>query len=356
MASYAAENYADLVTNTLNTFKRNEWSDIVLDLQKYVAMPYMLAKHRTTFKSGPKIEFRVRLFSNDAAENVKLNQENNYTSADVMKTGEVPWRTTHTFWTLEERLISMNRDPGQIVDMLKTSKHDAMTSLAEQCETNFFSAPPSSSDELAPFGLPYWIVKNNTEGFNGGAPSGFTTVGNLNPTTYARWKNWTAQYTTVSKTDFVRKVRTAMVKTKFRPPVPYSSSTNQRPSNEGTKLQNRFVLFAGYDLIRPLEELLEGQNDSLGNDVASKDGLVTIRRTPIEYASYIDENDTTDPIYGVCLDAFECVVLSGEYLRESKVRQHPTAHRTLIQDIDLTHNFCCKDRRQNFVIATNTGF
>ena len=356
MGSYAAENYADLVTTTLNTFKKNEWSDIVLDLQRYVAMPYMLAKKRTDFMSGAKYEFRVRLFSNDAAANTKLNEENNYTTADVFKTGEVPWRHTHTYWALEERIISMNRDPGRILSLIKSSKMDAMTSLAEQCETNFFSAPPSSTDELAPFGLPYWIVKNNTEGFNGATPSGFTTVGNLNPTTYSRWKNWSAQYTTVSKTDFVRKVRTAMVKTKFRPPVAYESASGQTPSKEGTKAQNRFALFAGYDLIQPLEELLEGQNDNLGNDVASKDGMVTIRKVPLEYTPYLDENDTKDPIYGVCLDAFKCCVLKGEYLRESPVRHHPTAPRTLLQDIDLTHNFACVDRRQNFVLSTNTGF
>ena len=353
---YAAENYADLVTTTLNSYKKNEWSDIVLDLQKYVAMPYVLSKKRVEFTSGPKYEFRVRLFSNDAAENTKLNAENNYTTADVMKTGEVPWRHTHTYWSLEERLISMNRDPGKILSLIKLSKHDAMTSLAEQCETNFFNAPTSSTDETAPFGLPYWDVKNNTEGFNGGAPSGHTLVGNLSPTTYTRWKNWTPQYTKVTKTDFVRKIRTAMVKTKFRPPVAYDSASGQSPSNEGTKAQNRFTLFSGYDVIRPLEELLEAQNDSLGNDVASKDGMVMIRRTPMEYAAYLDDNDTTDAVYGICWDAFTCAVLKGEYLRESDVRHHPTAPRTLIQDIYLTHNFCCNDRRQQFVLATNTGF
>lgn len=353
---YQADDVTDVITVTLRDLERLKWADVVLDLQRHVALPIVMKKHRVEIGSGYGHQFNVRLFSNNAARNVKLNEEDNPTTADLFKTGTVPWRHSETHWAIEDRIVKMNKSPARLVDLLKAARFDAMTDMAELMEQNFWTAPSSSSDTLKPYGAPYWIVKNNTTGFNGGLPTGFTDVGGLSPATYTRWKNYTAQYTNVTKVDLVRKLRTAMTKTHFVAPVDFPSSTGQKSGGApGNEAQNRFGLFAGYDVIQPLEELLEAQNDNLGNDVASRDGKVLIRRIPIQYTPYLDDNDTTDPIYGFDWDSFKCAFLSGEYMNEGPVMVHPKSHRTKVQYIDCSYNFICRNRRQNFVIATNTG-
>lgn len=94
-----------------------------------------------------------------------------------------------------------------------------------------------------------------------------------------------------------------------------------------------------------LEEVLEAQNDNLGNDVASKDGAVQFRRIPVEWVPWFDNNsgtvDTTNPIYGINWTVFKPCFLSGEYMKETKVAPHPLHHRTITQFIDCSYNFFC---------------
>ena len=342
---YQADDYTDLVTTTLRHLEKKTWADIVVDNQNHIAMPKILKKKAVTFGSGYGHQFNVRVFSNQAARNVKLNETDNPTTADTQKTGNVPWRHSETHWALEERIISMNRSPSQLVSLLSTSRVDAMTDLAELMESNFWGAPSSSSDTLAPYGVPYWIVKNNTTGFNGGHPSGFSDVGGLSQTTYARWANWTSQYVSVGKSDLIRKWREAATKTEFRPPV-------DGPFNN---MGSQWGFYTDYTVLGTLEEVLESQNDNLGNDVASKDSAVQFRRIPVEWVPYFDNNsgtvDTTNPVYGINWSVFKPCFLSGEYLKETKVSPHPLHHRTITQYVDCTYNFFCNDRRRNFVLS-----
>ena len=345
---YQGDDYTDLVTTTLRHLEKTTWADIVIDNQRHIAMPKVLKSKKVQFGSGYGHQWNVRVLSNDAARNVKLNETDNPTTADTQITGNIPWRHSETHWALEERIISMNKAPARLVDLLQTSRVDAMTDLAELMETNFWSVPASSSDSLVPFGVPYWVTATSistTGGFNGGAATGHTEVGGINPSTYARWKNWNCTYSQISKQDLVRKWREAATKTEFRPPVdgPFSNMNSQ------------YSFYTDYAVLATLEELLEGQNDNLGNDVASKDGSTVFRRIPVEWVPYFDNNsgtsDTTNPVYGINWAVFKPCFLSGEYMKETKVQPHPLQHRTIVQYIDCTYNFFCVDRRRNFVLS-----
>ena len=116
-----------------------------------------------------------------------------------------------------------------------------------------------------------------------------------------------------------------------------------------------------------MEEILESQNDNLGNDVASKDGLVQFRRNPVVWVPKIDTDvyggagteiddvysgtSKIDAIYGVNWNNFKPVFLRGEYMKESRVAPHPLHHRTITQYVDCTYNFFCNDSRSQFVLA-----
>jgi len=343
--AYQGDDYADLVTTTLRHLETTTWADIVVDNQQHIAMPQILKKKKVEFGSGYGHQFNVRVLSNNAARNVKLNEVDNPTTADTQTTGNIPWRHTETHWALEERIISMNRSPSRLVNLLQSSRVDAMTDLAELMESNFWGSPGSSSDTLKPYGVPYWIVYNATTGFTGPHPSGFSDVGGISSTTYPRWKNWSANYTNISKADLVRKWREAATKTEFRPPVdgPFSN------------MKSSYGFYTDYTVLGTLEELLESQNDNLGNDVASKDGNTVFRRTPVVWVPFFDNNsgtvDTTNPIYGINWSVFKPCFLSGEYMKETKVSPHPLHHRTITQYTDCTYNFFCVDRRRNFVLS-----
>jgi len=361
-----SSDYLDLIVSTMKNFEKLTWTDLVPSLQKHTAMPELLRKKRVEFGSGYGHQFNVRLYSNNAARNVKLNEEDNPTTADVLDTGQVGWRHSETHWAIEERIIAMNREPARLVDLLKVSRIDAMTSLAELMENNFWGDPPLSTNETDPLGIKYWISRDDHNAPNAGPPTeagfkgdlpvgdnetvdlGHTKVGGLAPSVADgdKWRNWVGKYTNVSKSDLIRKMREASVKTFFKPPVdgPYSNKSVDH------------AYYTTYAVISKMEEILESQNDNLGNDVASKDGLVQFRRNPVIWVPKIDGDTASgggeiDAVYGINWNNFKPIFLRGEYMKESRVSPHPLHHRTITQYVDCTYNFFCNDRRSQFVLA-----
>jgi hypothetical protein len=207
-------------------------------------------------------------------------------------------------------------------------------------ETDFWSKPATSSDTERTFGVQYWIVRSATSnGFNGGNPSGFTSgAAGIDSDTYTRWANWTERYVNITKTDLVAKWRRAATKTHFKSPVPIPSY------NTG----DRYGYYCNYDVLGTLEELLEAQNDQLGNDIASKDGRTLFRGTPVTYVPKLDD-ESTDPVYGINWGVFKPVFLTGEYMREDPPKQAPNQHNVFRVHIDLTLNFVCHNRRRLFI-------
>ena len=351
--AYIASDYQDLIETTLRHMDKVKWTDIVVDLQRHTAMPQLLKKNRVEFGSGHGHQFNLRVDSNNAARNVKLNEDAPPTPADPQIRGQLAWRHSETHWAIEERIIAMNREPARLVNLLKTSRVDAMTSLAGLMEENFWGSPPAKGDTLKPLGVNYWIALggDSDKGFLGNLPEsgGYVAgdkIGGVDPAnaTYgARWKNYVDFFSKVSKSDLIRGWREAAVKTDFRPPVdgPYNNVGQQ------------FAFYTSYAIISRMEEILESQNQNLGNDVASKEGLTTFRRTSVNWVPILDVdqgNVAQNRVYAINWKNFPPVFLSGEYMRESNVSPHPLHHRTITQYIDCTYNFLCNDRRSQFVL------
>lgn len=349
--AYSLEQYQDIVNTGLRYLMRDTWSDVVTDLQRHVAMPEVFKKERVDFNSGWGYQFNVRVGTNSPAQNVQLNQPDNVTTSDMHVLGTGNFRITQTYWYINEVEIDANREPARLVNLLKSKKVDAMTSLADKLEANFWGKPADSNDVINPRGIQYWLVRNTTQGFNGGVPSGFTDVAGISPTTYPRWSNYTDQYVNITKADLVRRLRRAMTFTDFRPPVPYPSSTGQSYSNErGPRNANSWGLYTNYSVVSKLEEMLESQDDDLGNDVAPRDGVVMVRRAPLIWAPYL-ESDTQNTFYGINWKTWKIYFMEGNYMRETEVRPFPFVHRGMAQFTDCVYDFACIDRRQNFRIS-----
>lgn len=346
-----AQNLSDLIATTLNELGELKFTDLMSDYQNTIVLKRTMKKNKMTFDAGPAVNFNVITDHNNSAAFVGLGEVDNVKMKNVMITGTVPWRHVTWNWAIERREIAMNRSPRKIVDLAKTRRIAAFASAIILFEQAAWRVP-ATTDDVSPYGIPYWIVKSatdaassSTKGFNGLAPSGYTSVGGISPTDYPRWANYADAYTNVSKDDLIKKWRRAAYYTDFMPLV------------DGIPVYNTgddYGYYSNYAVVQIMEDLLEAQNDNLGNDVASKDGLVLFRRVPVTPIIELDK-DTTNPVYGINWGEFKTMGLRGEWMYETQIPIQPGQHTVSATHTDCSFNWFCRNRRRNFVLATGTA-
>lgn len=350
MATLQATDYADLITTTLNTYGRLQFTDLMSDYRNTIALKRLIRKNKMNFDCGPEVEFSVITGTNGSARAVGLGESDQSNITNVMVRGKMPWRHVTWNWGVEHRTIAMNRSPAKIVDLAQTARISAMGAAIEFFEQRLWKVP-SASDTLNIHGIPYYIVKSNTaatyanaNGFNGLVPSGYTTVANLNPTTYARWANYATQYTAVTKDDLIRKARRMAEYTKFELLV-----DDVPDYNTGDDLN----YCSNYALVGALEEILESQNENLGHDIASMDGKAMFRRVPVLAIPELDA-DTTNPLYQINWGEMHAMGLRDWWMKETVLNPQPGQHTVTTTHTDCTLNLLCRNRRRMGVLATDT--
>lgn len=336
---------SDLVATTLKDLGRPKFTEIVSSLQRHTAMRHLLKKNRLQLTSGTAVQWDVMVNAANAASNVGLGATDNVGIVDLMTTASADWRNTTASYAVIGQEIDMNSEPARIVDLIHARRIGAMISMAEIMESNFWGPPVALTDNLTPWGVNTWVVKNATEGFNGGVPSGYTTIG-LNPTTYPNWQNWTYQYSQVSRDDLIRHWRKAADFTDFQPPVDGIPTFNTG---------DEYGFYTNYGVYGPLSEALDSQNDNLGNDLDKYTGTVHFRRVPVTWVPKL-EADTTNPVYGINWGYLKTYILKNWWLRETHVPIYPGQHTMSAHFLDCTYNFITKNRRCHFVMATGTTY
>lgn len=345
-----AEAISDLIATTLKKFEKAKWTNLTTTKQSFVALPKILKKEKVEEESGAQIEWRVQIGTSGAAQNIGLYATITPNVGNTFYTASIPWRNSTSNYSFDRREFEMNRDPSRIVNLIQGRRLDAFVDMAKLVETNFWGKPADSTDAVTPYGIKYWLVYNSTDGFTGGDATGFTAgPGGLSSNTYSEWKNYSATYTNVTKSDLVTKWRKAATLTKFESPVP-----DEEPQ-QGRTGSSRYGFYTNYSVLGTLETLLENQNDNLGNDLASKDGQTMFRRMPVQYVPQLD-SEATNPIIGVDWNVFYPVVLKDENMREGKPRVPSNQPSVSVVDLDLTYNIKCTNRRQLFILATGAGW
>lgn len=347
MPTLAPNQIPDLIASTLAELGEGKWTDISAALQEYLVVPMLTKQDRVVIQGGSSVQWDIITDENYSFTMTGLYDSDNVNVTNVLTQGNIPWRFSKAHYAFDVREPAMNEGPRQIVSLIKSRRHPAMMSIANGMELKFFRAPLSSSDTLEPYGMPYWIVKNNTTGFNGTVPAGHTAVGGVSHTTYPRWKNYTAQYAAVSEDDLVSKIRTAMSLTGFKPPV--ASAT----FNTGDK----YMMFSTLAVKQGLEQLAKAQNENIGIDLDPYNDAVLIRKVRLVWAPMLDQSsspDTTNPVYGVNFGEFKTVVNKNWWMKEIVIDRMPGQHNVSAVFIDSQWNWICRNRRRNFVIATDT--
>jgi len=343
MAGLAFSEIDDAVLLTQQQFiKRGAFVDMQTDLQDHVAVREMWKGRSKQFSGGENWEFEVQMDHNHTAKTVGLYETDGSSLTDNMVAGTVDPRHVNAHYIYDQREKAFQRGGTAIVDLVRTRYVGMMVSLFELLEEILWSKPVDSSDLKTPFGIAYWITRSATEGFNGGNPSGFTGgKAGISQGTYARWANWTAQYTSVSKTDLLRKMRTAHRKSRFRSPVSHAVPDLGAMKNG---------IYLNSDIIGLLEEVVEDQNMSLGNDLASKDGRAMFKGTPLTYAPYLDD-DSADPVYMIDWKKMAVGVMAGWANNLSAPYMVPGKHLVRRVDLDASLNMVCTDLRRQAVIS-----
>ena len=337
MAAILATGFGDLVAGTLRELGRMKFSQIAQTTQRYICFSQWFKKEKVVLDEGVGIQRNLMTRLQGAARHVGLMDGDNVNLADHMSQLQVDWRHVQTSWTVGYREALMNRGKALVFNVIIPRRTGAMIDLAAEIETRAW-ASPGASDTTLPNGLPYYVVKNATTGFTGGAPSGHTLVANINPTTVTAWKNYSCPYVSVSKLDLLPSMRTAARKIDFQSPV-------DTPEYAGSPRQHIYV---NETTMGQFEMLGENQNENLGRDIASMDGKIVFHGNPIIWVSTLD-SDTSNPVYMIDHETFYPVCLKGDYLRESK-NQAPNQHDWEQYFVDLTYNFLCVNRRRNAVL------
>lgn len=351
MANLQAGDIGDLVTTTLNELGRGKFTDNMSDYQRTIVLKRLIKKGKMRFESGKALTFNRILDHNNSARFVGLGATDEVNIPDVMGTGEMPWR--HMTWNygMEFREPLMQAGAAKIVDLIVTRRTASRGSAIIKLEQKFWRVP-AVSDTADIHGVPHWIVKSNTaatsannDGFNGTAPSGYTTVAGINPTTDTRWRNYATQYTAVTKDDLVRKWRRMAEYTDFEPLVEDIPQPNTGDD---------YGFYTNYAVLGTLTEILEAQNENLGSDVAPMEGKVVFKRAPVVFVKELDL-DTTNPVYSINWGVFGAKGLKGAWMKEFVETHVANRHTMSAVHTDCTFNVFCTDRRRLGVLATNTG-
>ena len=351
MTQLSARDYFDNVNATLDDLGPLKAEDIAQSAQDYPLYRRWFSKeNREGIIGGNGIGVRRNLLNRmpDTAAHVGWADPDEVTIEDLTDTLQMDWVHAKQSWGVvyqTDVLMNGNSTAEKIFDVVKARRQQCLLNLAEEIEEKAWSAPSSSSDKRNPWGITYWIVKNATVGFNGGAPSGHTTVGNVSLTDSPNFKNYTGTYSLGSafgKQNGIKQARTAMRKCKFRSPIPKMDYTPE---------MDKFCCYINDTTTEVAEEVGESQNENLKSDLAPSQYAVEslrIRGRPFIWAPELD-GDTSNPIYGVNHSTWEVRYLEGDWFRQSN-KEASTQHNVREFFIDLTYNFLCYNRRKNFVI------
>lgn len=334
----------DFATLTLDRFTKRSWVDISLADQHFIAASKLYTSKKVKERGGKTVKWQVQVRNQGLARNTTMMSPDQIGIVDHMTTGSVPFRKQTTNFSFGHEEEEFQSDAETIIETLKVREHACMNDMWELMEENLWSAPQTTT-ENRPMGIPFWIKKDATTtpggAFNGGNPTGFSDgAAGISSTTYPRYKNWTFGYTNVDRDDLVAKVRKAMRFCEFKNPHAFAQLDSAK-SNWG--------FYTTETVLAGLELLLEGRNDNLGVDLAKYMGSVLINGSPVEWVPYLNDNDTSDPFYGVNWAAFIPFVQKGYDMRRSEPIPVPHQHNWWTVHFDHYCNYMCINRRRCFV-------
>lgn len=336
---------ADFTKATISKFHKRKWVDLSLDLTSYPSSQ-LITREKLVEWGGDAIKFDAQYRNLGNARAAGLFSQDVLADRDQLIQGSVGWTKQTCNYIYDIDMHEFQGGPETIVPLLTMKEHSCHNDIAVLREQQLWGQPSSTTDaQQTPYGIPFWIKKDATTtvggAFNGGNPTGFSAgAAGIDSSTYAAWKNWTFGYTTPDIADLVAKVKKAMVFTEFEAPHPHAELGFGKSD---------YNIFTTYRVVEPLERLAETRNDNLGKDLAKYVGQVTIGGVPMKMVHYLENNDTSDPLYGVNWKYFRPYVKRGCDMRKTGPERVAGQHTVYAVFFDTWMNYICVNRRAQWV-------
>lgn len=350
MPVLAPQDIDDLVTATYNTsLKRKTWNDISLTKQKYLLTDRYFNGKKMPFKSGPQVTWKLQVRNINSGRWIGLFERDQYSVGNILQSATCPWaiaQNSYIYDVMEADFQSS--DPEVLVDAILAREHQMYNGWFELLEDAFWTSPTaaaSSSSAQKLFGLPFWIQKNATLGFNGGNPSWLSSgCGGIDASTYTGWKNFTGTYSSVTRGDLISKWLRATEFCNFRPPHAYPQTAAPDP---------RYAYYTTYPVFEAASQYLDARADNV-RDLAGVTPRPTFKSSPLDHVPALTNTDSpgydsTDPLYGVDWGSIELYFLKGKEMVRSGPKQIADMENGRAVHVQAMLQLVCNNRRSNFV-------
>ncbi|KKN69825.1 hypothetical protein LCGC14_0437710 [marine sediment metagenome] len=362
MAGTKNADLIDLIATTLPNLPE-QYFEVTWTNNDYEACR-IYQRERMEIDGGTSIKRKVMFSPTGNARYRRLFDTDDPAVSDVMVEIDVPWTQigTHYSWDILEIKRNANSARG-FIRLLETRRIDGLWSLADLIEERFWKTPDSSTDDLNPYGVPYYLnmldVGGTTAGFNGknvvfGDRSLSVTCAGISTTTEPRWANWAAVYTKVDNA-LLEAFRLAFTRTKFKAPLIINDPSQARNAAKR--------VYCNSDTIVKLQVLADARDDFhrgkdvLGNIRIDDGATVYLNRLPVVYITQLDDAQVAptgaasatmevDPIYCVDFEKFIPYVQDGYWMEEGEPMTDRLQHTTFTIFLDGSHNNLCVNRRQ----------
>jgi hypothetical protein len=338
----------DLVTTTYDTvWKKKKWVDLSQDKQFFTIADRYFRGSKMPMRSGPNLAFSIQHTSIGNTRYTAPYDDDQYGTGNQFAKGYQPWAQLTNNYTYDVTEQDFQSDDEMVIlDYILGKEHGMYNDWFNFLENAFWTAPASSSVRPTPItGIPFWVQKNATEGFNGGDPSGFSGgAGNIATGTYSRWKNYTGTFGGINRDDFVAKVRRARKLCNFQPAHSYPAA-NADP---------KYVFYTTESVEEGCAKYLDYRKDNIGTDMG---GTVKpmFQGFPIEWVPALTGSsevayDSQNPFYGINWSTFVFAFLRGKEMVRSGPMTKDGQHNVRAVHVDATCQLICNDRRSNFVL------
>jgi len=346
---------ADMIAITLNDLPKQEF-EVGWTNQDYEACR-IYQTERMVVDGGPQIERKIMLDNSGNARYRRAFDTDEPTVGDVMHTIKAPWTRIGANYSWDDFEILQNKNNAKgFIDLMKVRRVDGLWALADLIEERFWKTPESSTDDLYPYGVPYYInyyttaagaLNTSAGAFNGkafkyqGSATYSADIANINAVDEPKWRNWCGVYTAIDNA-FLKAFRLAFMYTRFKAPIIVDDPSRVRAAAKR--------IYTDFDTAAQLMDLADQKDDRhIGKDILSNlkvddTGLVYVNRLPVVPIPALNDASYT-PVYCVDFTKFIPYVHDGYWMREGEPSTDRGQHTTFTVYLDGAHNNLCLNRR-----------
>lgn len=346
MAVLLPDQLDDFVKATLDEYRRGSWVDISMEHQEYSFVEHFMGKKGPKSRGGVQQTWDVQVANLGNARMTELYATDQTRQKNILQQAKQQWAksTANFIYDIDEDAFQTSAE--EIINLVLAREHAMWNDWFELMEEQIWGAPASDTESPRNVsGVPFWIQKNATEGFNGGNPTGFSGgAAGLNATTYAKWKNFTGTYNSVARTDLIATWIKAVNFCRFK------EAHNFKKLDGPAKRE----FWTTFRLVQPLWEFLDSRNDNLTDLAGMAASDATFMGIPVRIAWVLENTsaatDTSDPLYGIDWGTMDFFFSKGREMRLGPVKESPNNHTVRERHLDSFCNLACNNRRRNFVL------